>query len=477
MKFMSLIVAMAIGLPGSATAAQESPAGSARQEAKATAEAQSAAEAKIEAGYQKAMAEAERSQSKAQAAIAEARSQLEQATRQKEQANQISAERRAEMEAMRESLNRAHQELRESSRELSQINRELVRVERNGGNRRFVISGGDQPVLGVILGKSSDTGIKVLGVSPNGPAEKGGVLAGDVIIAVAGRVLSSVDASGDVRTGLNVALADMEATEPVIVSVERGTETLDLSVVPEVREPLAWHSVMRLPSIPAAPAAPSASALPAAPSSPASPVIPDAPSKPMKAVIVTDADGNTFVERMDVPEINRAELAEQIERMEVQIEQRGDRNLSGTYWAAGDADGYAFYFDDMSELGDIALSDTNAWFGMPLTSGLRLAEIDPALGEYFNTERGVLVLKAKPDNALQLKVGDVVLSLQGAAVNSPADFMRALREFSPGDEIRIDIKRKRKNETLKPVISDQQARFFAPHDFENFEVIVDGGDW
>lgn len=162
--------------------------------------------------------------------------------------------------------------------------------------------------------------------------------------------------------------------------------------------------------------------------------------------------------------------------MEVQIEQRGEHGERGTYWATDEGDGYAFYFDDMSELGDMALSDTSAWFGIPLTAGLRLAEIDPALGEYFNTDRGVLVLKAKPDNALQLQVGDVVLNLQGTAVNSPADFMRALREFEPGEELQIDIKRKRKSQTLSPVVSEQQSRFFSPHEFENFEVIVDSGD-
>ena len=461
-----LLIGIAISLPAQALADQDSSA----KAAKAQADAQATAEVKMQAGFKRAMAEAERSQNEAQSALAQARAELEQVSRQSEQAREISVERRAEMEAMRESLIRAQRELRESSRELSQINRELVRVERDGTTRRFVIRGGDQPVLGVVLGESSDTGIKVLGVSPNGPAEKAGLAAGDVIIAVGGRVLSGVDVSGNVRNGLNMALADIEASEPVIVSVERGTETMDLTVVPEVREPLAWHSVRRFPSAPAAPAAP------ALPAKPAVPEAPSAPSVPSTTTIVSDSDGNTFVERMVVPEINRAALAEQIARMEVQIEQRGEHGFSGSYWASDDEDGYAFYFDEMSELGDIALSDTNAWFGMPITAGLRLAEIEPDLGAYFNTDRGVLVLKAKPDNALQLQAGDVVLNLQGTAVNSPADFMRTLRDFGPGDQLQIDIKRKRKSQTLNPVISEQQARFFSPQNFENFEVIVDTGD-
>ena len=109
---------------------------------------------------------------------------------------------------------------------------------------------------------------------------------------------------------------------------------------------------------------------------------------------------------------------------------------------------------------------------MPLASGLQLAEIDPALGEYFKTDRGVLVLKAKEDNALTLSSGDVVLSLHGTDVNSPAEFMRALRDFEPGDELVIDIKRNRKSKTLKPVIEETQARFFAPEDHEIHKITI-----
>lgn len=462
---LCLVISLAIGQPGLALATQDSSASDAKAQANtqintrtnaksdtipdAKAEVQAAAELKAQAEYQKAMAEAARSQSDAQAAIAQARAQLEQAARQQAQASDLSQERRAEIEAMRENLTRTHRELRESSRELSQINRELIRVERDGTTRHFVFSGGNQPVLGVILGKSSDTGIEVLGVSPNGPAEKAGLATGDVITAVDGRVLSAVDVSGDARIGLNIALADIEASKPVVVSVERGTETLDVSVVPEVREPLAWQSVRRFPSAPVAPAPPSA---------PAKPAAPGAPSAPAAPALVSEVDDNILIETMVVPEIDRAALAGHIARMEMEIEKRGENGERGSYWATDDGDAYAFYFDDMSELGDMALSDTSAWFGIPLTAGLRLAEVDPALGEYFNTDRGVLVLKAKPDNTLQLQVGDVVLNLQGTAVNSPADFMRALREFGAGDELRIDIKRKRKNQTLSPVISEQKAR-------------------
>lgn len=246
-------------------------------------------------------------------------------------------------------------------------------------------------------------------------------------------------------------------------------------VAPEVREPLTWQSVVRLRSVPAAPASPSAVSAPSAtpaqavgasPTTAAAPSAPSAPSAP------TSPDDNVWFERIEVQEIDREALAAQIARMEVEIAQRGGPANSTSHGVSGDTEGYELYFGDMSELGDFALTNTSAWYGMPLTSGLRLAKVEPELGEYFNTDRGVLVLKAKQDNALLLQAGDVVLSLHGTEVNSPADFMRALREFEPGDELKIDIKRKRKNQTLSPVISDKQVRFFAPQDIPNFQVIV-----
>ena len=71
-----------------------------------------------------------------------------------------------------------------------------------------------------------------------------------------------------------------------------------------------------------------------------------------------------------------------------------------------------------------------------------------------------------------LQSGDVVLNLHGTDVNSPAEFMRALRDFEPGNELAIDIKRNRKSKTLKPVIEESQARFLAPEDHEIHQIKI-----
>jgi S1-C subfamily serine protease len=92
-----------------------------------------------------------------------------------------------------------------------------------------------------------------------------------------------------------------------------------------------------------------------------------------------------------------------------------------------------------------------------MAQGLQLAEIDPGLGEYFKTNRGVLVLKARADNDLQLKSGDVILQVGDTEVNTPAEFMRALRGLDSGDELVMDIKRNRKDHTLKTVMPEARS--------------------
>ena len=73
-----------------------------------------------------------------------------------------------------------------------------------------------------------------------------------------------------------------------------------------------------------------------------------------------------------------------------------------------DGEGIFYEFETLSEVGDAALAGTNIWFGMPLTRGLKFAELDESLGAYFDTSEGVLVLSAKADNLLQLQSGDVI---------------------------------------------------------------------
>jgi len=217
-----------------------------------------------------------------------------------------------------------------------------------------------------------------------------------------------------------------------------------MTVVPEIREPLSWQSVTRFPTAPRAPHVTTSVSPPHSPAAPES--------------VIT-------IERIVVPDIDTVEMTAKIDQMRTEIEKRRAMRESSM---VAPADGeWEIELHEMSELGHVALEDANVWFGWPMAQGLQLAEIDPGLGEYFKTDRGVLVLKAKTDNDLQLESGDVILQVGDTEVNSPAEFMRALRSFESGDELVMNIKRNRKNRTLKATMPHDRTSFFLPADVES----------
>ena len=181
---------------------------------------------------------------------------------------------------------------------------------------------------------------------------------------------------------------------------------------------------------------------------------PDSPSAP---------DHVIRIEQLVVPDIDTEALTKQIEVIRADIDTRrlvmeAKRGISEVDFE------FEYEFHELSEMGDVALHEANVWFGMPMTRGLKLAELDAGLGEYFKTDRGVLVLKARDDNDLHLQSGDVILMVGDTEVNSPAEFMRALREFDSGQELTLDIKRDRKNKSLKTTMPESRTSFYTPQD-------------
>jgi len=73
-----------------------------------------------------------------------------------------------------------------------------------------------------------DTGVLVLGVEPNSPAEKAGLREGDVIVALAGEQVEGVDV-------LHRVLSEDRINARTMLVVIRGTHRLELRVVPELK--------------------------------------------------------------------------------------------------------------------------------------------------------------------------------------------------------------------------------------------------
>ena len=394
------------------------------------------------AGAEQARLEAEQAREEASKAaraareVARANAELEReaADERRQELDAERARQSEEMERAREELSRAHRELREASRDIAEAHRALARGSMTHEVVRH-INLGDRAVIGVVLGKESPEGVEIIGVSPDGPAERAGLKAGDVLVSIQGENLGS-DGGKAGRETLFRVMDDVGAGETLAVVANRDGENLDFEVTAERREPSSWQTMIR---------------------------IPDASGAPTAA-----GEPHVIVEHIEIPQIDQ-------EALKAHVEALGE-HMKSRRFAFVSPDGEELEFDEdfvlpeeldieiaeLSEMAGHALQEANVWFGLPHAQGLRLAEINPDLGAYFDTDRGVLVLDARTDNAYELQAGDVVLQINERPVDSPADLMRALREIEPGSDVEFSIKRDRKDQTLSVTMPENRLGFAVP---------------
>lgn len=330
-----------------------------------------------------------------------------------------------EMEAAREELSRAHRELREASREVASAHRELARA--NAMHREIrVVNLGERPVIGVVLGSQVAEGVQITGVSPDGPADKAGIETGDILVSI--RDINLEKNKGAGREAIFEVMADSEHGEELALTVKRGDETLDFLVQPELREPRSWQSLVRIAEA--------------------------------ESVHGLSDRHEIHIERIEIPDIDHEAIAAQAEALRESLEERRFVFVSPDsedFEFDGEFDGeFDIEYGTYSDVAEHAMREANVWFGFPHTQGLELATVNPGLGDYFKTDRGVLVIKAREDNSYELRSGDVILKVAASEVDSPTDLVRALREIEPGDEIEIHIKRNRRDVTLKVTMPENR---------------------
>jgi S1-C subfamily serine protease len=87
-------------------------------------------------------------------------------------------------------------------------------------------------------------------------------------------------------------------------------------------------------------------------------------------------------------------------------------------------------------------------------SDFELVRVSAELGRYFGTDQGLLVVRAPEDNVLQLRDGDVILSIDGREPQSPTHAARILRSYAPGESVTLEIMRERRQQTIDAVIPE-----------------------
>ncbi|MEO8382279.1 MAG: PDZ domain-containing protein [Acidobacteriota bacterium] len=94
--------------------------------------------------------------------------------------------------------------------------------------------------------------------------------------------------------------------------------------------------------------------------------------------------------------------------------------------------------------------------------GVSLTNLSPELREYFGApkENGVMVESVQKDSPAEkagIRVGDIVLGVDGDDVASSADLRHALQEKKEGDSVRIEVLRGRARQTLVAAVKERGA--------------------
>lgn len=87
-----------------------------------------------------------------------------------------------------------------------------------------------------------------------------------------------------------------------------------------------------------------------------------------------------------------------------------------------------------------------------------LVAMTPKLGQYFGTDKGLLVVRAPADSRLKLEEGDVILDIDGRVPTSPSHAFRILSSYQPGEKLKLNVMRQKKRLTFDVVIPDEPVK-------------------
>jgi serine protease Do len=93
--------------------------------------------------------------------------------------------------------------------------------------------------------------------------------------------------------------------------------------------------------------------------------------------------------------------------------------------------------------------------------GVAVVPLSDQLATYFGVKNGVLVSEVEsntPAATAGIQAGDVITAVNGQAVASSADLLRAVREAESGSTLEIRLTRNRKDLTVKAALPQRQQR-------------------
>jgi S1-C subfamily serine protease len=145
------------------------------------------------------------------------------------------------------------------------------------------------------------------------------------------------------------------------------------------------------------------------------------------------------------------------------IELRYIDNFSITPWKYGRAVDFAMpeirVFDDDHSGFNVATVFAGELSRLGILD-IELIELDEELGWYFGVQEGLLVVRTPSDDeVLDLRSGDVIVSIDGREPRSQSQLMRILRSYEDGETMEISIMRQREPMTVEVTVPERDSDF------------------
>lgn len=283
----------------------------------------------------------------------------------------------------------------------------MIQLERTFPDQHIEVLIARRARLGVsinFMAQETDTlGALVNGVSPNSPASRAGLRAGDLITRINGRPL--VVEGIRVRRGqsapgvrLSELASQLDVGDTVTVQYRRGQERRAVTVIAGDEPALSWNG----------------------PDGTFGYVFGDSPEAVAEALRRSEAGMR-----------GRVSLAHPDSPMQDSVVVLGGP-VPGPYRRTPSPPMFMM-------------------LGTPLEH-LELAPLNVELGRYFGSERGVLVIRSPDESRLGLQGGDVILRVDGRNTASPAHLLRMLRSYAPAETVKFEILRMKKKAIVKGTI-------------------------
>jgi len=242
-----------------------------------------------------------------------------------------------------------------------------------------------------IAASAEDRGLHVDAVTPGGPAERAGLAAGDTITAIDDKPVGTFDASSE------RALRRAEAGKPLRLEVIRDGKTRHVDVTPERMQPGDWQATVR----------------------------------------AAERAAEQATASVQSPEFQKS-IQQSIDSAMKSASAALDRAAIARDSAAAAREGAAAARDAAAKAREHAhqwIFFTAPWWGLNLTP------LNPGLGRYFGTDKGVLVLSRSNEQFPELQPGDVITGIGGKPVAQPEDVQRALRGAAGEQQVRMAVRR------------------------------------